>query len=237
MDGYTVNDLSLTFSEKANEFNALKGLSFTWPSNKNIGIMGESGSGKSTLAKILLGLYKPTSGEVLFNGENINQWNANQWKIKRKIIQAVFQDTSGSLNNGLSVMRNMEEPMRNLTKLNKNQRKEIILDLMKKTNMDLSLLKRKTSHLSGGEQRKLSIIRALSVQPQFLILDEITAGLDVESKKEIIRTLKLFNEDRKNSYLLITHDIDFAKKTCDEIYIMKEGKFIQKGSMKGKYNV
>lgn len=237
MEGYTVNNLSMTFVDRGNDFEVLKGVSFSWTSNKNIGIMGESGSGKSTLAKILLGLYKPTSGEVMFNGENINQWNSNQWKAKRKTIQAVFQDASGTLNNALSVKKNMEEPMRNLTRLNKKRRSEIILDLMKKTNTDLSLLRRKTANLSGGEQRKLSIIRALSVQPKFLIFDEITAGLDVESKKEIIKTLRQFNEKRGNSYLVITHDIDFAKKICDEIYIMKEGKFIKKGYMEGEYNV
>lgn len=207
----------------------LSDITFEWNENEIIAIMGESGSGKSTIAKILVGIEKPSSGKVFFNGEDIANWKYRDWKIKRTFIQAVFQDASGTLNAGLSVYKNLEEVLKNLTKYRKYERKKIILELIQEAGMNEDLLNIKTHDLSGGEQRRLSLLRSLAIKPKFLILDEITSGLDFKTTNDICDLLIKYNKLYKVGYLLITHDENFAKKLASKIFYIQRGKFIKTG--------
>lgn len=157
-------------------FHALKDISFTWNKGENISFTGESGSGKSTIARLLIGLERPTSGEILLDGENIAKWSYGQWRSHRTKIQAVFQDATGSLNRRRSVEHNLEEALRNLTKLSSQERKQRILELMDLTATNRKLLDTPTKNLSGGEQRRVALLRALAVRPDYLILDELWKG-------------------------------------------------------------
>ena len=112
------------------DFNALSGINLRLSKGENIAIEGESGSGKSTLARLLIGLEKPTSGKILLDGEDITCWNYRTWKQHRKKIQAVFQDSSGTLNPARSAYANVEEALVNLTDKKRAERKKHILDLM-----------------------------------------------------------------------------------------------------------
>ncbi len=207
----------------------LDGVDFEWNENESIAIMGESGSGKSTLAKIMLGLEQPSLGEISFDNDDITKWSARTWKKNRKIIQGVFQDASGTLNNGLSVYKNLEEGLINLTDFNKIERKKIILELMERAELKDSLLNIKTKNLSGGEQRRLALIRSLSVKPKFLILDEVTGGLDFDVENDICNLLIDYHNKHKISYLLITHDEQVARKVAKKILYIENGRFIKLG--------
>ena len=165
MEGFVVDRVSKTYiDETQRPFQVLHEVSFSWSAGENIAILGESGSGKSTLARLLIGIEKPTSGIITWNGEDISRWKASAWREKRKHIQAVFQDASGTLNPARSVYSNVEEALRNLTKLDKQQRRGRIGELMELTHMDSHLLRVPVRQLSGGEQRRLSLLRALFIR-------------------------------------------------------------------------
>ena len=156
-----MDQVSKTYmDEKHQPFQVLHNVSFSWSAGENIAVLGESGSGKSTLARLLIGIEKPSSGTITWNREDITRWNTSTWREKRRCIQAVFQDASGTLNPARSVYHNVEEALRNLTKLDKQQRRARIGELMELTHMDSHLLQVPVRQLSGGEQRRLSLLRA-----------------------------------------------------------------------------
>ena len=120
MEGFVVDQVSKTYmDENQRPFQVLHNVAFSWSSGENIAVLGESGSGKSTLARLLIGIEKPNSGTITWNGEDITRWKSSTWREKRKHIQAVFQDASGTLNPARSVYHNVEEALRNLTHLDR----------------------------------------------------------------------------------------------------------------------
>lgn len=218
--------------EHGKAFTALSNVSFRWREKENISFTGESGSGKSTLARLLIGLDPPSSGNIIIDGVTVNGWNYQQWKKQRKSIQAVFQDASGSLNRHLSVKSNLNEALINLDNLTKKEREKRIIDLMEVTGTNKKLLETPTKNLSGGEQRRVALLRALAVRPKYLILDELSSGLDILSQKAILDVLKAYHQEYHCSYLLITHDMRFAYALSNRIYELSEGKIINIGHSK-----
>ena len=228
MEGFVVNQVSRTYmDENQRPFKVLHDVSFSWPSGENIAVLGESGSGKSTLARLLIGIEKPNSGTITWNGEDITRWKSSIWRDMRKHIQAVFQDASGTLNPARSVYHNVEEALRNLTQLDRRQRRARIGELMELTHMDSHLLQIPVRQLSGGEQRRLSLLRALSIHPQFLVLDEITSGLDLLSADAVLQVLERYHEEFGCAYLLITHDQQTAYRISSRILELNQGVFVR----------
>ena len=149
MEQIAVTHVSKDFPDASGKpFSALRDISFIWAKGENISLMGESGSGKSTMARLLIGLERPTQGKILMDGENTGKWTYNQWRRHRTKIQAVFQDATGSLNRQFSVARNLEEALRNLTKLASQERKARILELMDLTATSRKLLNTPARNLS-----------------------------------------------------------------------------------------
>lgn len=150
--------------------------------------------------------------------------------------QAVFQDAGGTLNPMRSVRSNVEEAMINLTDLTREQRHERIKELMELTHMDSKLLDVPPRQLSGGEQRRLSLVRAMSIRPRYLILDEVLSGLDLISADAVMSVLEQYHREFDCSFLLITHDMDSAYRLSDTILTMQSGQIVRvgiKNSMKG----
>ena len=214
------------------EFHALNNIDLKIRSGESISILGESGSGKSTLAKIISKIENPTSGEIFFDKENITNLKGKKLLNFRKNIQTVFQDTSGTLNPKLSVLRNMEEGLVNLTNYNKNERKEILLELMKKLNMKEEILNTPVRKLSGGEARRVSLIRALATNPSFLVLDEITSGLDLISEDMVLDMISDSIRDFKMTVIFVTHDEESAKRISNRLLYMDKGKIIYEKATK-----
>ena len=217
MEGFVVDQVSKTYmDEKQRPFQVLHDVSFSWSAGENIAVLGESGSGKSTLARLLIGIEKPNSGTITWNGEDITRWKASAWREKRRHIQAVFQDASGTLNPARSVYHNVEEALRNLTQLDKRQRRARIGELMELTHMDSHLLQVPVRQLSGGEQRRLS-----------LLLDEVTSGLDLLSADAVLQVLERYHEEFGCAYLLITHDRQTAYRISSRILELNQGVFVR----------
>lgn len=216
-------------SQTLGDFYALSNINLRLKKGESLAIEGESGSGKSTLARLLIGLERPTSGTVLLDGEDITQWNYHTWKSRRKKIQAVFQDSSGTLNPGRSAFANVEEALINLTGYSRKERKKRILDLMDALHMESGLLDTPVRQLSGGEQRRLSLLRAIAVEPEYLIMDEVTSGLDLISNDAVLTLVENSVKLHCCSCIFITHSRKDAMRISDRIVIMKNGKIVERG--------
>ena len=202
------------------DFNALSDINLHLCKGESLAIEGESGSGKSTLARLLIGIEKPTSGKILLD---------RTWKQHRKKIQAVFQDSSGTLNPARSAYANVEEALVNLTDKKRAERKKHILDLMDAVHMDYGLLETPVRQLSGGEQRRLSLLRAIAVEPDYLIMDEVTSGLDLISADAVLTLVENFVKLSDSSCIFITHSRKDAMRIANRIIIMQEGRIAEQG--------
>nr|WP_312578064.1 ATP-binding cassette domain-containing protein [Sedimentibacter sp.] len=230
MEGIVVENVSKIYGHnKESLFTALSDIEIHLHGSEFLALTGESGSGKSTIARLIIGLEKPTTGRILLDGEDVVDWNYKTWRNNRKKIQAVFQDASGTLNPMLSAYRNVEQALVNLTDLNRKQRKERIFSLMELTNMNMGLLKVPTRLLSGGEQRRLSLLRALSIRPKYLILDEVISGLDLISADAVMKVLEKYHEEYDCACIFVTHDKMSAYRISDRILEIRHGKIIREG--------
>lgn len=233
MDGVVISDVSKRyFDRRGNPFMALERVSFEWERGENLAIIGESGSGKSTLARLIIGLESPTKGKIYIDGSDCSQWNFKRWRKERRRIQAVFQDASGTMDQAYSVYHNVEEALKNLSDLNAGERRKCIEELMELTNMNQKLLQVPVRQLSGGEQRRLSLLRALSLHPDYLVLDEVTSGLDLISTDAVLTVLEKYHEQYGCAYLLITHNKQNAYRIANRILEMQKGEVVKIGKRK-----
>lgn len=230
MDGLIAKNLCKSYpGTDGRSFSALRNVSVSLLTGSCTALVGESGSGKSTLARLLTGMERPDRGQILLDGEDATRWNWREWRSRRKKLQAVFQDTAGTLNPRLSPLHNVEEAMVNLTDLNASQRRSRIEELMALTHMDLRLLETPVRQLSGGEQRRLSLLRALAIRPQYLILDEVLSGLDLISADAVMTLLERYRQEYECTILLVTHDMDSAYRLSDTILTMHSGQIVRTG--------
>lgn len=228
MERLELNGVTQVYRDhNGDDFHALNQIAFAWKRGENIAVMGESGSGKSTLARLFVGLERPSTGRVMIDGEDTVRWSFREWQRQRANIQAVFQDAGGTLNPARSTYHNVEEALCNFTRLSAAERKERILSLMEMTELRPELMEVPVRKLSGGEQRRMALLRSLSIRPKFLILDEMTAGLDLIAKDAVLRVLENYHRDYDCSYLIITHDIQAAQRLTERIVVMDRGSFIR----------
>lgn len=187
-----VNNLSKEFHEQgtSNELLAVDHVDFTIQNGSFCALVGESGSGKSTLAQLMCGLLVPSSGEVLFEGKNISLCRGKQKQVLRSKIQLILQDGKGAMDPRFTVYQIIAEPIRNFRKLSKKEEEREINDLLTMMELPEEIKLRKAHELSGGQQKRVCIARALAAQPDVLIFDEAVSGLDVLVRKHILDLLK-----------------------------------------------
>lgn len=228
METIELNDVSRRYTDSQGElFAALDHVSLEWRAGESIAVMGESGSGKSTLARLIIGLEPPTGGQVRIDGKDTSRWSFRMWRKNRTKLQAVFQDACGTLSPGRSTLQNAEEALCNLTSLTKEQRRERIKTLMELMELSTKLLEVPVGRLSGGEQRRMGLLRSLAVQPRFLVLDEVTAGLDLISTEAVLRVLKNYQSAYSCGYLVVTHDLSTASRLCSRLYEIEHGQIMR----------
>lgn len=200
-----VNNLSKEFHGQGtnNELLAVDHVDFIIQDGSFCALVGESGSGKSTLAQLMCGLLVPSSGEVLFEGKNISLCRGKQKQVLRSKIQLILQDGKGAMDPRFTVYQIIAEPIRNFRKLTKKEEEREINDLLAMMELPEEIKLRKAHELSGGQQKRVCIARALAAQPDVLIFDEAVSGLDVLVRKHILDLLKRLHQERKMTCFFI----------------------------------
>ena len=213
------------FGRNIQTVKAVDGVSFTINKGETFGLVGESGSGKTTLGRTLLHLYKPTSGKIFFNGEEVNENNYRQYA---KRMQIIFQDPYASLNPRMTVEDIIGEAL-DVHKLysTKAERREKIINLLKLVGLNAEQAQRYPHEFSGGQRQRIGIARALAVDPEFIVCDEPVSALDVSIQAQIINMLYDMQQDMKLTYLFIAHDLAVVRQISKRIAVMYLGNIVE----------
>lgn len=219
----------LGFFGKKETIKAVDSVSFEVKTNTSVGLVGETGCGKSTLAKCILRIEKPTAGEVIFDGANVYKIKGKEILEYCRNVQVVFQNPYTSLDPRLTVEESLFEPLVTHFKREKEELMEKIYELLKVVGLEDSVLTRYPHELSGGQNQRIAIARAISLNPKLLILDEPTSSLDVSVQAIILNLLKEIQKKFGLSYLFISHDLSVVKYITDNVIVMYSGKFVEMG--------
>lgn len=207
--------------------NAVHQVSLALCYQKSYALVGESGSGKSTLARLIMGIEKPTNGEICLDGRNIGLMRSRELRLKRAEVQMVLQNAQSALDPRLSAYDSIAEPIRCLTKTDKSGERSKVFEFAEKVRLTSEQLRRLPHELSGGQQKRVCIARAMSVSPKFIVFDEAVSGLDVTVRKEILDLILQLKKDGIGAFLFITHDIDVALYMADQLFVMKDGSIVE----------
>ena len=209
---------------------AVDDVSFSLRRGTTLALVGESGSGKSTVANMVLRLLEPTSGRVIFEGQDIAQLKGKELFEMRRKVQVVFQNPYGSLDPMFSVYKCIEEPLALHKVGGRKERESRVAELLDMVQMPRSAMRRYPNELSGGQRQRIAIARALALHPEVVVLDEAVSALDVLVQNQIINLLADLQEELDLSYLFITHDLAVVRQTADDIVVMRQGVAVEQGS-------
>lgn len=211
---------------------AVDDVSFSVTQGKTVALVGESGSGKSTVGLMVLDLLKPTSGEVVFQGQVVSGLDREARRAMKRKIQVVFQDPYASLNARLNVAEAITEGMVvHRIGTNAAERYDRARKLLSQVGLDEDAMARYPHEFSGGQRQRIAIARALSVEPEFLVLDEPTSALDVSVQSQVLNLLRGLQREFGLSYLFITHNLAVVEYLSDEVCVMQHGRIIERGSI------
>ncbi len=196
-------------------------VSFETRDGECMGIIGESGTGKSTLGRLILGLEKPDSGQILFDGGNVRRRS-----VRRGVMSAVFQDYTSSMNPYYTVEKTLAEPL-SLAGESASKMRDRSVSLLEQVGLDSSYLKKFPHEMSGGEAQRVCIARAISTNPRFILLDEAISSLDASVAYQILVLLKQLKSELSASFLFITHDIHAVRFLCDRTAFFNGGRLLE----------
>nr|WP_281244368.1 ATP-binding cassette domain-containing protein [Marinilactibacillus piezotolerans] len=213
---------------KGSVLKAVDGVSFDIYEKETLGLVGESGSGKSTTGRTILRLHEATSGEVLYEGFNLNNLTASEMKDMRKHMQIIFQDPYASLDPRMKVVDIIGEAL-DVHKLaeNKQDRFNKVIDLLELVGLDPSFAMRYPHEFSGGQRQRIGIARALAVNPKFIVCDEPLSSLDASIQSQIVELLEDLQKKLGLTYMFIAHDLSMVKRISDRVAVMYNGNIVE----------
>ena len=233
-----VKHLKQYFGSKKNVVKAIDDISFEIFEGETFGLVGESGSGKSTTGRALLRLYKPTDGEILFEGKDIARLKKGKELLEfRKEAQMIFQDPYASLDGRMKVRDIIAEgiDIHGLAKT-AEERDAMVDELLEIVGLNKEHANRYPHEFSGGQRQRIGIARALAVNPKFIVCDEAISALDVSIQAQIVNLLKRLQKEIGLTYLFIAHDLSMVKYISDRIAVMYRGRIVEMGSADCVYN-
>ena len=217
---------------------AVNDVSFDIYEGETFGLVGESGSGKTTTGRSILQLYRPTSGEVIFEGKNVENLKKREDKLKfRRDAQMIFQDPYASLNPRMTVEDIIAEGLdiHGLVKT-KEERRQRVEELLETVGLNKNHASRFPHEFSGGQRQRIGIARALAVKPKFIVADEPISALDVSIQAQVVNLMIKLQKERGLTYLFIAHDLSMVKFISDRIGVMHFGKLLEVGSADDVYD-
>ncbi|TNM61243.1 ABC transporter ATP-binding protein [Aliirhizobium smilacinae] len=216
-------------SQSGADFTAVNSLSLSVKTGEIFGVVGESGSGKSTLARMLMRLIEPTSGDIIFDGQNISGLSGEPLRKMRRHMQFVFQNPHSALNGRHTIGDAIGEPLRiqtNMSRRDIEARAEALLDIVQLPKM----FKYRYPHeLSGGQKQRVCIARAIALNPRLLILDEPTSALDISVQAQVLDFLQELRSELNLTYVFISHNLAVIRQICDRTIVMKRGEIVEQG--------
>lgn len=217
----------LIMQRKVAEVKAVDGISFAIHEGETLGLVGESGCGKTTVGKCILQLYRPTSGEVIFDGQDLCNLTEKQLRPLRRKLQVIFQDPYDSLNPRFTAADIIGEPLQINSNIRGRDFDNRVAELLDLVGLAPYMADRYPHEFSGGQRQRLGVARALALQPQFIVCDEPLSALDVSIQAQIINLLDDLQDKFGIAYLFISHDLSVVRHISDRVGVMYLGKMME----------
>ncbi|QAA21627.1 ABC transporter ATP-binding protein [Sporolactobacillus terrae] len=222
---------------KKNSYNkAVNHVSLDVFKGESLGIVGESGCGKSTLARLITQLIRPTSGEVIYSGQDLASLNKKQLRMARKDIQMVFQNPYATLDPKNQILNLLMEPLDIHHVGTRREREQKALEMLVRVGLKPEHAERYPHEFSGGQRQRINIARALMLKPKLIICDEAVSALDVSVQAQVLNLLNELQEEFDLTYIFISHDLNVVRYFCDRIAVMYFGNLIELASANEIYN-
>lgn len=226
----------IIFQRQVGAVQAVDGVSFHVNRGETLGLVGESGCGKSTTGRAILQLYKPTAGEVIFDGKDLTKLDGGNMRKMRRHLQMVFQDPYASLNPRMTVGNIVSEPMQIHKLVPKNERTERVQDLLQTVGLNPYFANRYPHEFSGGQRQRVGIARALAANPDFIVCDEPVSALDVSIQAQVVNLLEELQDKLGLTYLFIAHDLSVVRHISDRVAVMYLGKLVETADRNALYD-
>jgi oligopeptide transport system ATP-binding protein len=220
----------ILIDREVDQVRAVDGVSFQVERGETLGLVGESGSGKSTACRAVLGLTKPSSGSVRFEGREIAGLSRRRMRPLRREMQMIFQDPYASLNPRKRIGQIVGDPLKRQGVGSSSDRRQRVLELLERVGLSSEHFNRFPHEFSGGQRQRIGIARALALQPKLVVADEPVSALDVSIQAQIINLLDDLQDEFGLTYLFVAHDIGVVRHISDRIAVMYNGKIVEEGT-------
>jgi len=211
----------------------LSGIDLQVKAGECVGLVGESGSGKTTLARTVLRLYEPQQGDIVFAGREITHMGETELRPLRRRLQMIFQDPLSALNPRRRVADIVLQPLLAYGRLGESPsaalRAARVAELLALVSLPLAFAERYPHQLSGGQRQRVGIARAIALQPDLIVADEIVSGLDVSTQARILLLLRDLRQRLGLAMLFVTHDLSVVRVLCDRVVVMRGGRIVEQG--------
>lgn len=227
-----IEQLNVIYGKKATATHAVKDVSLQVGPGEIFGLVGESGCGKSSLGKAIIRLIDPTSGKIVFKGEDVASLKGRSLKKYRQRVQMIFQDPYGSLNPRMKVGNAIVDVLE-VHHLGKNvvERRARVGELFESVGLNPDWAWRYPHEFSGGQRQRICIARALALNPELVVADEPVSALDVSVQAEILQLLETLRKTHNLAFLFVSHDLAVVRNLCDRVAVMFDGRIVEQGQV------
>lgn len=227
-----VKNLKKYFTTPRGMLHAVDDVTFTIEEGKTLGVVGESGCGKSTLGRTIIHLHESTDGQIFLEGKDITKIKGEELKRDREKMQIIFQDPYSSIDPRKTINSTVREPLLVSKRYSKKEIDEKTAELMELVGIDKRLQMAYPHELDGGRRQRVGIARALALSPRFVVCDEPVSALDVSIQAQVLNLLKKLQQDKKLTYMFVTHDMSVVRHISDDICVMYLGQVVEKSPAK-----